>query len=122
ERLRTTAPAGDRVTVVYNLPPSVSARSAVRPARLYLAQAVEDGILRDARLLEGPQFVGVDGISAQGDSAILTHLRDFVHTRLRAAELHPDAWQPAIIRDPATTRASLLAVAGDKYTYQELER
>ncbi len=122
ERLRATAQAGQRVTVVYNLPPSVSARTAVRPARLYLAQAEQDGILRDARLLEGPQFIGVDGISAQGDAAILAHLEGFVHSRLRAAELHPDAWQPAIVRDPATTRASLLAVAGDKYTYQELER
>ena len=108
--------------MVYNFPPSISAGSVARPAQLYLAQAEEDGILRDARLLEGPQFVGVDGISDLPDSAILAHLHGFIEGRLRAAEFHPDAWQPAIVRDPATTRARLLAVAGDKYSYQELEQ
>ena len=78
--------------------------------------------MRDARLLEGPQFVAVDGISDLPDSAILAHLHGFIEGRLRAAEFHPDAWQPAIVRDPATTRARLLAVAGDKYSYQELEQ
>ncbi len=122
ERVRAGAPAGNRVTVVYNFPPSMSAQSAVRPAQLYLAQAEQDGILRDARLLEGQQFVGVDGISDRPDSAILAHLHGFIQARLRVAEFHPDAWRPAIVRDPATTRTSLLAVAGDKYSYQELEQ
>ncbi len=123
ERLRAGAPAGNRVTVVYNFPPSISAQSAVRPAQLYLAQAEQDVILRDARLLEGPQFVGVDGIT---DHSVIprsspTCTASF-RSRLRVAEFHPDAWQPAIVRDPAATRTSLLAVAGDKYSYQELEQ
>ncbi|HEU4526073.1 MAG TPA: efflux RND transporter permease subunit, partial [Gemmatimonadales bacterium] len=122
EQLRAGAAPGNRVSVVYNFPPSISAGSVARPAQLYLAQAEEDGILRDARLLEGPQFVGVDGISDLPDSAILAHLHGFIEGRLRAAEFHPDAWQPAIVRDPATTRARLVAVAGDKYSYQELEQ
>ena len=122
EQLRAGAAPGNRVSVVYNFPPSISAGSVARPAQLYLAQAEEDGILRDARLLEGPQFVGVDGISDLPDSAILAHLHGFIKGRLRAAEFHPDAWQPAVVRDPATTRARLLAVAGDKYSYQELEQ
>ena len=70
----------------------------------------------------GPTFVGVDGITDLPDSAILTHLRRFVEERLRTSELHPDAWQPAIVRDPAGTRTSLLAVAGDKYSHRQLER
>ena len=122
EQLRAGAAPGNRVSVVYNFPPSISAGSVARPAQLYLAQAEADGILRDARLLEGPQFVGVDGISDLPDSAILAHLHGFIEGRLRAAEFHPDAWQPAVVRDPATTRARLLAVAGDKYSYQELEQ
>ena len=122
ERLRAGAAPGQRTTVVYNFPPSISAATAVRPAQLYLAQAAEDSVLRDSRLLVGPTFVGVDGITELPDSAILTHLRRFIEERLRVAELHPDAWQPAIVRDPAGTRASLMAVAGDKYSHQELER
>ena len=41
--------------------------------------------------------------------------------RLKRSELHPDAWEPVIIRDPAETRAKLAAVAGDKYSYAELD-
>ena len=75
EQLRAKASPGNRVSVVYNFPPSISAASVVRPAQLYLAQAEADGILRDARVLEGPQFVGVDGITDLPDSAILAHLQ-----------------------------------------------
>src|SRR6185295_20419126 len=41
--------------------------------------------------------------------------------RLRLSEFHPDAWKAAIIRDPAETRAKLLAVAGDRYSYREMD-
>jgi multidrug efflux pump subunit AcrB len=122
ERLRAGAQPGQRATVVVNFPPSLSGRGAVRPALLYQAQAEADGVLRDARLVEGPQFVGVDGITELPDSAILAHLGRFLEERLRTAEIHPDAWRPAIVRNPARTRASLLAVAGDKYSYKELEQ
>jgi multidrug efflux pump subunit AcrB len=122
EQLRAKASPGNRVTVVYNFPASITPQSVLRPAQLYLAQAEEDGVLRDARLLQGAQFVGVDGITDLPDSAILAHLNGFIHDRLRVAEFHPDAWEPAIVRDPAKARASLLAVAGDKYSYQELQQ
>ena len=112
---------GPRATVVYNFPSSISIASVSRPARLYLAQAVQDGVFRDARLLEGPQFIGVDGVTDLADSAVLSHLQHFVLERLRVSEFHPDAWPAAIIRDPADTKARLLAVAGDKYTYREMD-
>jgi len=121
ERLRAGATLGSRATLVYNFPASISAASAVRPAQLYLAQAVADGVFRDARLLTGPTFVGVDGITELSDSALVGHVRRFVEERLRVSELHPDAWAPVVVRDPAGTRARLLAVAGDKYSYKELD-
>jgi multidrug efflux pump subunit AcrB len=121
ERLRAGAPSGDRVTLVYNFPPSISAASVVRPATLYLESAARDGVLRDARLLQAPQFVGVDGVSSLPDSALLAHLRDFLEQRLRVSEFHPDAWPAVIVRDPSLSRERLLAVAGDKYTYRELD-
>jgi multidrug efflux pump subunit AcrB len=121
ERLRADAEPGPRATLVYNFPPSISAGSTVRPALLYLARAERDGVFRDARLLQDEQFVGVDGVSDLSDSAIVRHVRRFVEERLRVSEFHPDAWQPTVIRDPADTRARLLAVAGDKYSYRELD-
>ena len=45
----------------------------------------------------------------------------FIAERLKRSELHPDAWAPAIIRDPRETRTKLAEVAGDKYSYAELD-
>jgi multidrug efflux pump subunit AcrB len=112
---------GPRATVVYNFPSSISMASVSRPARLYMAQAIEDGVFRDARLLEGPQYIGVDGVSDLDDARILSHLQRFVLERLRVSEFHPDAWRATVIRDPAETRAKLLAVAGDKYSYRQMD-
>jgi len=116
-----TGTTGRRAKVVYNFPPSISIASVSRPARLYLAQAVQDGVFRDARLVEGAEFVGVDGATDLDDAKILAHLQSFVLQRLRLSEFHPDAWPATIIRDPAETRAKLLAVAGDKYTYRQMD-
>ena len=120
EQARSGA-SGPRATVVYNFPPSISIASVSRPARLYLAQAAQDGVLRDARLVEGAEFIGVDGATDLDDAKLLAHLQRFVQERLRISEFHPDAWRAAIIRNPAETRAKLLAVAGDKYTYREMD-
>src|SRR6185295_8667084 len=87
----------------------------------YLDQAVRDGVFRDARLLTGPQFVGVDGVTDLTDGALVAHVNHFVEERLRVSEFHPDAWPVTVIRDPAEARSKLLAVSGDKYTYRELD-
>jgi multidrug efflux pump subunit AcrB len=55
------------------------------------------------------------------DSAISGHLLRFVRSRLQASELHPDAWPAIIIRDPREAETKLAAVAGDKYSYRELD-
>src|SRR5215470_11066227 len=76
---------------------------------------------RDARMFEGPGFLGVDEATGRTDEQIIANLRSFVAERLRTTELHPDAWFPAVIRNPADTEARLTAVAGDKYSYRELD-
>ena len=48
-------------------------------------------------------------------------LNKLIKDKLQADEIHPDAWKPAVITDPATTSATLAAVAGDKYTYRDLD-
>ena len=45
----------------------------------------------------------------------------FFANQLQRSELHPDAWSPIIVHDPAETLAKLSAVAGDKYSYAELD-
>ena len=44
-----------------------------------------------------------------------------IQSNLHRSELYPDAWSPAIIRDPANTEAELQKVAGAKYSYKQLD-
>jgi multidrug efflux pump subunit AcrB len=76
---------------------------------------------QDVRLLSGPGFLGIDSSTVASDDKILQNARSFVQERLRLAELHPDLWQLAVIRDPAETEAKLAAVAAEKYSYRDLD-
>jgi multidrug efflux pump subunit AcrB len=121
---QTRAGAGDaagRVSLVHGLPQSVPAELVARPIRVLLAAAVEEGLLRDPRLLHGPGFVGIDAATAADDRALLDFVNRHVRERLRESEFHPDSWPAVAIRDPRDTRARLATVAGDKYTYRELD-
>jgi multidrug efflux pump subunit AcrB len=79
-------------------------------------------VLRDARPLEGAGFIGVDAAVSVDDAALLTASEQFVREHLQAAEFHPDAWPLVVIRDPRETHGRLTAVAGDKYSYRELDQ
>jgi multidrug efflux pump subunit AcrB len=83
--------------------------------------AVEDGALPDPHIFQGPGYIGVDARSSLDDTALRAYTGRFVSERLRASELHPDAWPVVVIRDPGETRALLAAAAGDKYSYRELD-
>ncbi len=86
-----------------------------------LAAWAESLRTKNVRVLSGPGFVGIDAQTAENDEALLAGARAFVGERLRAAELHPDLWPLAVVRDPAGTAAKLSAVAGEKYSYRELD-
>ena len=58
---------------------------------------------------------------AASDSDIQTFVQSFVTEQLHESELHPDAWPVVIIRQPQDTETRLAAVAGDKYSYKELD-
>jgi multidrug efflux pump subunit AcrB len=76
---------------------------------------------QDVRLLTGPGYLGIDSQTVASDEKILQNARDFIQERLRLAELHPDIWPLQVIRDPAETEAKLSAVAGEKYSYRDLD-
>src|SRR5262249_11874094 len=40
---------------------------------------------------------------------------------VKAADFHPDSWPPVVIRDLQETRVKLAGVAGDKYSYREMD-
>src|SRR5271157_5523471 len=112
---------GQRITVVDSFPQSIPAREVLDIGYLYQEEVQSAGIIRDSEIIQGSGFIALDGVSDADDSAIEAFTRRFTSERLKRSEMHPDAWDQAIIRDPRDTRAKLAKVAGDKYSYAELD-
>jgi multidrug efflux pump subunit AcrB len=112
---------GERVTVVDSFPQSISARAVLDSVQLFQEEARTEGIIRESEVIQGSGFILVDGASEANDSSIQAFIQRFVSERLKRSELHPDVWYPAIIRDPKDTQTKLAKVAGDKYSYAELD-
>ncbi len=112
---------GQRITVVDSFPQSISAQEVLDTGYLFQEEAQSAGIIRDSEIIQGSGFIGVDGVSDADDSSIQAFIQRFISQRLKRSELHPDAWEPTIIRDPSETRTKLASVAGDKYSYAELD-
>jgi multidrug efflux pump subunit AcrB len=112
---------GQRVSIVYCFPASVPTSLVQVPFRSF-AEAVENKkLLGDVRYLLGSGFVGLDAETQVSDADLREFGRRFVHDNLHRSAIHPDAWEPAIIRDPESTQAQLARVAGEEYTYKDLE-
>src|SRR5258708_33891973 len=109
------------VTVIYPFPESVSPRAVAGAAALFEKQALQAGVLRHTTQIQGTGFIGLDGASDRDDASIQKFIVQFFTNELQPSELHPDAWEPMIVHDPAETLAKLTAVAGDKYSYAELD-
>ena len=112
---------GKPVSVVQSFPQSIAGREILDVGYLFQQQARTAGIIRNSEILQGSGFIAFDGVSALDDSSIEAFVHRFISEQLKRSELHPDSWEPAIIRDPSETRSKLAAVAGDKYSYAELD-
>jgi multidrug efflux pump subunit AcrB len=116
-----SAPASNRVSLVIALPPSLDPQSTRTELAAFVTAALEAGVVSDPRPILRAGFVGVDVASSRTDEQLLAFTQQFIQDSLRASEFQPDAWPPIAIRDPAQAEARLAAVAGDKYTYRELD-
>src|SRR5256884_19045 len=113
---------GAPVTVVYSFPQSLSSNKTILDAaQLFELQTDHAGIKRVPQLIRGSGFTAVDGVSTADDAAIHSFIQTFFQRQLQRSELHPDAWEPIVIRDPQETPARLAKVAGDKYSYADLD-
>ncbi len=111
----------NRASIVVSFPVALDATVAARHRDLVVRVMADRGLIRGAVPIAGPGFVGVD-FSANADEQTLRAALDRVMVeRLVPGEYHPDIWSPVVIRDPATTDAALTAIAGDRYTYRELD-
>ncbi len=124
ERTRAELPKGSpepRVSVIYAFPLSV-APGPVRSTFETIANIARlNGTLKDLHFFDGPGYVGLDASTSLDEATIRARGEQLILTNLHRSELYPDAWSPAIIRDPANTDAELQKVAGAKYSYKQLD-
>lgn len=110
-----------RFTIAISLTHPVSSRVVEDPLNLFADYLKEKGVATDLHVITEPSFIGVDGVSDASDETLISHSKQFIKDRLQAADFHPDSWPPVLIRDPRETRTKLGAVAGDKYSYREMD-
>jgi len=110
-----------RFTIVSALTQPVSPRIVQDPLNLLADYLKDKGVATDLHVITEQGFVGVDGVSDASDDALLGYTRQFINDKLQAADFHPDSWPPVVIRDPSDARTKLGAVAGDKYSYREMD-
>jgi multidrug efflux pump subunit AcrB len=112
---------GAPATLVASFPASLDPRDCGLVGR-ELAEWAEARGAKNVKVLSGPGFLAIDSWTRASDAQILEAARAFVAERLRAGEMHPDIWPLAVVRDPADTHKRLAEVAGEKYTYRDLDR
>jgi multidrug efflux pump subunit AcrB len=117
----TLTAGGKRFTIVSSLTHPVPSRVVQDPLKLLADSLKEKGVASDLHVIMEQGFIGVDGATEASDETLLNHTRQFINERLQAADFHPDSWPPVVIRDPNEARAKLAAVAGDKYSYREMD-
>ncbi len=112
---------GRRAAILYSFPLSISSGSA-RSLEGYAAQIVaSEGLMRDIRMVQGPGFMGLDGITDLSESALRQSVQRFMREHVVVSEFHPDTWPSIVVFDPAETERKLAEVAGEKYSYRELD-
>lgn len=119
---KTRAGETGRVTVLACVPQSVDARSTARTLDKYALAIEQQGIGRDVRPISGSGFAALDFATSLDEAKVLQLAKEINARHLPEAERHPDLWEPIVVRDPAQTRQRLAAVAGDKYSYRDLEK
>lgn len=113
--------SGPRVAALYCFPESVSPDAVRSGFDSFSQEAQHDGIFRDARVFARPGFIGLDGNSSRSDAEIQAYIAKYIRQRVHASEFHPDAWGPILIRDTSEAGKKVAAMAGDKYSYRELD-
>ena len=104
-----------RRSIVVVFPKSIDSDEVERKLSWVIRDMATQHLCSDVRVFSGAGFTGVDLATNLSTPDLQSALRKFANQDLQTDELHPDAWKPAIIDEPANTTAALQAVAGDKY-------
>jgi len=113
--------AANRATLVIGLPSSLTDRQR-QWARDELASYVRNrGIDGNLTPLDGQDFIGLDLPGEIEDQKILASAQDFIEERLQATGFQADIRQPVVVRNTDKIAERLRSVAGDRYSYRELD-
>jgi multidrug efflux pump subunit AcrB len=121
ERAGIAGDKSNRFTLVLNSPIALQPHLLRTPVEMFLAYVKEKNLATDMRVIHGDRFVGFDGASNKNEQEILASVQQFIAERLQSAEFHPDSWPPMVVRDPQEIQAKLKAIAGDKYSYRQMD-
>src|SRR5215469_14039963 len=121
ERALSKSNSTSRVSVVYAFPQSVDANlvRSLFASMLNLAQQAKS--ISACSIFQGSGFIGADCRTMRSDDEIRQTANQLIQDNLHRSEVHPDAWEAILVRDPAETEAKLKAAAGDRYSYRELD-
>ena len=72
-------------------------------------------------IIPGSGFIAIDGLAGKDDASVNRFVEKFTETHLQRSDLHPDVWPSIVAHDPHEIRMKLAAVAGDKYSYADLD-
>jgi multidrug efflux pump subunit AcrB len=113
--------SGNRATLIIGLPPSLTKRQ-MQWARDELARQIKSpGPAGKPVPLDGQDFIGLDLPGEIEDKTILASAQKFSEERLQATGFQVDIRQPVVIRETGEIAARLRTVAGDRYSYRELD-
>ena len=113
--------ASKRATIVVAFPLGLDSPNIGESLRGTLGPCLAgSGSLGDIRPIAGRGFVGLDGI-ANSDDQLQRAFMACVEKKYGSASFDPDIWQPFVVRNPDDAQARLDSVAGDKYSFRELD-
>jgi len=110
-----------RIAIIVCYPYATPSSMPQRERVLFERYAGDRNFLTDIRPITGNGFVGVDAICTHSDAEILAFIEHFVKESLKESFLHPDLWLPVLIHNPSEAKTKLTAIAGDKYSYKQLD-
>ncbi|MBS2039708.1 efflux RND transporter permease subunit [bacterium] len=112
---------GQRATLLYIFAKQQSLFLVRQAFDRLLSMGEARAAFRDAHIIEGEDYMAIDFSTNLTDKGVMDFVHQFVEENIKVAEIHPDAWQPVVIRDPSKTVEALQSVAGDKYSYRDLD-
>ena len=112
---------GGRAAVVLAHPAGMDPELLRRLAEMLRLSWVDRKVGERIQILQGSGFIALDLSTTRSEEDLRKEVVHFAEQNIRSDQVHPDLWTPIIVRDPGDTERLLSSVAGDKYSYREMD-